>query len=54
MHDNNVFYCYRKKNRSESALTTSNAKKILESVIPVSKELVNNGWSFKKRRVAYK
>lgn len=45
VHDNNVFYCYR-QNRPESALITSNAKKILESVIPISKELVNNRWRF--------
>ena len=45
VHDDNVFYCYR-QNRPESALTTSNAKKILESVIPASQELVENRWRF--------
>lgn len=45
VHDDNIFYCYR-QNRPESALTTSNAKKILENVIPVSEELVENRWRF--------
>ena len=45
VHNDNIFYCYR-QNRPESALTTSNAKKILESAIPISEELVKNRWRF--------
>lgn len=44
-HDDNIFYCYR-QNRPESALTTSSAKKILENVVPVSKDLIDNRWRF--------
>ncbi len=45
VHNNNVFYCYR-QNRPNSALTTSNAKKILESVIPVAYEIIRNRYRF--------
>ncbi len=41
VHDNNVFYCYR-QNRPNSALTTANAKKILQSAIPGAYELIKN------------
>ena len=45
VQNNNVFYCYR-QNRPNSALTTSNAKKILQSVIPCAYELLKNRYRF--------
>ncbi len=44
-HDDNIFYCYR-QNRPNSALTVSNAKKILESAIPGGQELIKNRYRF--------
>ncbi len=45
VHDNNIFYCYR-QNRPESTLSTSTAKKILESGVLVAREIINNRYRF--------
>lgn len=45
VHDKNVFYCYR-QNRPNSALTTANAKKILQNAILGAYELIKNRYRF--------